>query len=105
MQTEPRAGLVPRQRGSEPLHQWWPDISRRAWFPFLVVGLVAGAVAGFIGDEAAVTMPLNLLGFLTAVTIFAGVRRNRPSRPLPWHLIALCTALTTIGMGVLPSSG
>jgi diguanylate cyclase len=83
----------------------WPAAGGTGWLLYLVGGLLAGVAAAIVGDERAVTWPLNLLGFVTAGTILIGVRRNRPSRPTPWRLIALCTVLTTVGIGILPAVG
>ena len=77
----------------------------RAWLVFLAAGLGLTLGAAWIGDEHAVQPILSGAGFIAAAAIEVGVRVHRPSRSLPWRLIALCTVLTTIGIGIVPSIG
>ena len=78
---------------------------RRAWLAFLGVGL-GGALAGALaGDEQGFQPLLNALGLTATAAILFGVRLHRPPGSLPWHLIALCTLCTTVGIGILPRVG
>jgi diguanylate cyclase (GGDEF)-like protein len=73
------------------------------WLPFLGGGLILAALGAIIGDEAAIQPVLTTLGLATAATILAGVRAHHPSRPLPWRLVAVCVAMSTIGIGLIPA--
>lgn len=77
----------------------------RAWLVFLGGGLGLAVAGALIGDEKAFQPLLNAMGLAAAVAILAGVRMHHPARHLPWQLIALCTALTTIGIGMVPRTG
>jgi hypothetical protein len=72
--------------------------------PYLVGGLILAVTATIVGNEAAVQPILTTLGLTTAVTILLGARIHRPARSLTWRLIALCVAMSTIGIGMIPDS-
>ena len=78
---------------------------RRAWLVFLVAGLGVAGAAGLIADEHAIQPALTVSGLAVVLAILDGIRINRPARPWPWRLIALCTLLTTIGIGIVPATG
>jgi diguanylate cyclase (GGDEF)-like protein len=48
---------------------------------------------------------MGAMGFAATAAILIGIRVNRPVRYLPWQLVAVCTLLTTIGMGIIPNVG
>jgi diguanylate cyclase (GGDEF)-like protein len=75
------------------------------WLLFLSGGLALAAIAGIVADEKVLLPLLNVMGLATSIAILAGVRMHHPARRMPWQLIALCTALTTIGMGMVPKTG
>jgi diguanylate cyclase len=91
-------GLALPLRGSD--RRW-----ARAWLLFLIGGLGLAIACALLGDERAVQPLLTALGLTATVAILAGVRINRPASSLPWHLVALCTLLTTVGIGVMPRTG
>jgi diguanylate cyclase (GGDEF)-like protein len=78
---------------------------RRAWLIFLVVGLGIAVAAGLIADEHAIQPALTVSGLAAVLAILVGIRIQRPARPWPWRLIAGCTLLTTIGIGMVPATG
>jgi len=69
-----------------------------AWLAFLGGGLGLAVGAAVIGDQKAVQPALTALGVVATAGILIGIRMHRPTRQLPWHLLAACTALTTTGV-------
>ncbi len=82
-----------------------PRLRLQVWRPVLIVGLLLAAGAAMTGDEDVVRAPLTLLGLATVVLIFIGIHLNRPSRPLAWRLVGLCTLATTVAINLLPRIG
>ena len=80
-------------------------ITRRSWLIFLIGGFGIAGGAGLIADEHAIQPALTASGLAAVLAILAGIRIHRPARPWPWRLIALCTLLTTIGIGIVPATG
>jgi diguanylate cyclase (GGDEF)-like protein len=78
---------------------------RRGWLIFLVGGLGIAAGAALNGDHRAAQPLLTVASVIAATTMVIGVRIHRPTRPWPWRLIALCTLLTSIGIGIVPTTG
>lgn len=71
-----------------------------AWF-VLAGGTIASAVAALVGDEHLVQPALTVAGLATSLALVAGVRLHRPSRPLPWWLLAACVAMIGVGEALL----
>ena len=87
------------------LRTGWIRLRPRAWLVFLVGGLGLAVGAALVGDVRASQPWLTGLGLGATVAILVGVQIQRPARHLPWQLVALCVALTTIGIGVIPKTG
>src|SRR5687768_12798239 len=68
-----------------------------AWLCFLGLGLAMSAGYFLLPSETAQNLWYSALSLLTAVVIELGVRLNRPSRTLPWHLVAVMSLLFFIG--------
>ncbi len=80
-------------------------LSPRAWLAFLVGGLGLALVGALVGNEKALEPLVVAMGLAATAAILVGVRINHPARTLPWQLVAFCTLLTTIGIGVIPTTG
>ncbi len=98
----PNALTEPRFAG---LRSGLLQLRPRAWLAFLIAGLGLGVAGALIGVEATVQPLVSGMGFAATAAILIGVQIHRPARRVPWHLIALCVLLTTIGIGVLPQTG
>ena len=83
----------------------WRDVRPRPWLVFLIVGIGLASGAAIIGDHRAAEPWLTAASLVAAATMAIGVRIHRPTRPWPWRLIALCTLLTSIGIGIVPATG
>jgi diguanylate cyclase len=86
------------------LRAGWARMRPRAWLAFLIVGLGLAVAAALVGDERALQPWLTALGLGATIAILVGVRVHRPAQRLPWLLVALCVALTTIGIGIIPKT-
>jgi diguanylate cyclase (GGDEF)-like protein len=102
MASQTRAGLLRTELGGLATARRRLGFRDGFWLPFLISGLVIAVVATIIGDEAIVQPALSVLGLSTAGMMVVGVRFHHPARPLPWNLIALCVAMSTIGLGIIP---
>ena len=78
------------------LPSWFARVRARPWLVFLVGGLGLAVGAALVGDEQVVQPLLTAVGLAAAAAIVVGIRTHRPARTLPWLLLAVCTALTTM---------
>ena len=68
-----------------------------AWIAYLVVGAVlCGLYVGVAPLKGSGPL-MNLIGLSPVIAILVGVRRHRPRSALPWHLLALGSALFWLG--------
>ena len=68
-----------------------------AWVAYLVVGAVlCGLYVGVAPLKGSGPL-MNLIGLSPVIAILVGVRRHRPRSALPWHLLALGSALFWLG--------
>jgi diguanylate cyclase (GGDEF)-like protein len=81
-----------------PLRRW-------AWLGFLATGLALAVGVALRADERAAQPLLAGLGLAVVAAILLGVAINRPAKPLPWWLLALCTLLTTVGSAIEKMDG
>ena len=70
------------------------------WRRYLLVGLVASAVCAALPLGVGRDILYCLIGASSAAAIVAGVRRNRPTHPASWYLIAAGTAVWVLGDGL-----
>src|SRR4051794_15187053 len=92
-------------RGSEIARRVLAALRTRAWLVYLAVGLGIGVGAALVGDESVGQPAVTMMGFAATTAIVVGVRIHHPARPGPWHLIAACVLLTTVGIGIIPKLG
>ena len=98
----PAASLDPRLAT---LRRGWELMRPRAWLVYLVIGLGIGVGAAIVGVERVIQPIVTAMSFAATGAILVGVRINRPARPRPWQLIALCVMLSSIGIGIVPKLG
>ena len=67
------------------------------WRAFLWVGAAAVAVYFVLPHGLVQNTLYNALSLAAAVALFAGARLHRPSRRLPWYLLAVGQLLFTVG--------
>ena len=83
----------------------WTGPRPRPWLAYLIVGLGLATGGALVGDEAVMQPFITAMGLFATAAILVGVRLHRPARRLPWQLVALCVAMSTIGIGVIPATG
>jgi diguanylate cyclase (GGDEF)-like protein len=98
----PKAPVEPRFAA---LRTGFARLRPRAWLAFLVGGLGLALAGALVGDEKALQPLVIAMGLAATAAILVGVRIHHPARHLPWQLVAVCTVLTTIGIGVIPKTG
>ena len=62
------------------------------WRRYLLAGLVASAVCAALPVGVGRDIAYCLIGLSSAAAILVGVRRNRPTHPAVWYLVATGTA-------------
>ena len=81
--TGPQRSRTALPRGHFPTR--WPTL----WLWYLLVGLAAVAAYYFVPDGVLTSGVYTAIGLSAAVAILVGTRIHRPSRRLPWILMAL----------------
>ena len=65
----------------------------RSWRRYLLVGVAASTVCVALPPGVGQDLLYCLIGLSSAVAILWGVRRNRPTHPAAWYLVATGTAI------------
>lgn len=69
----------------------------RAWWIYLLAGLLATGSYFLLPDARVQDVFYDLTGAVSVGAVVAGIRMNRPDRPLPWQLFAVGLSLLVAG--------
>ena len=64
-------------------------LGRQTWRVYLAVGFLLSVVYFMVPVGIAHHVVFDVIGWSSIIAILYGIRRNRPSNPLPWYLFAL----------------